>query len=1545
MGPRFEGGVLDIAPSESERQHGPRFTDGVLPLWDGPKKPESDFTPEQQTYLDSLDEDERRRWERNFRKQGDLPDMPDFSALEQKFNEEQGMGAYEWSIREEAKDSLINKLPPGVAGAVRGAQQYAYKIPEVLGVATGSDEATNQLRAGIDRARDVASVDREDMHWLLSDIDQATAAIGEYGTAAMTPGGVLPYVATTSTRDGYVQGKQAGLNDEEAMKFGLARGTIETAFTYLGNKFLGGGIDSAQKGVLGKVISSSVAKHLPKSMQPLVNVAWQGQAEAIEEIATEAALWATEQEFGVKTEQALGDRLWDTWRVSSIAGSGAEGGRSIINRFSQAVERTKADVEEAAQAIQDAQEYEGDVPPTDRKGFQEATGKSKTSKGYRDVFAESVESRAQESPAQEPESVEPQVETETPAGRPLPDVDIDQGQFAPDIEKRLDFSQDAEPGVRPISPLAVQKTIKSLVQAFGGTGVIRTGIFGPTKKRASGYYHPNTGVSRSRQAYNFPTIYHEAGHAIEDAMYAQLGSKKFSNWEKELGKGSAAHNELIAAGQALYGNKIGQTGADYDGEGFAEFTRFYATKPKEAKQKFPEFSKWFEGNFATSKKQKAALRKTRDAVQRYAKQGAKNRALQHIVDTASPAHKAGQIKEAVEYLWNNSKKLWEGLVPLEKAVNQAKATRKRRGKGDIDLLDDPYQLADAFRMTSSGKVADWVAHGQTDMWGNQVGPALQSIRDILPKGSRSDFIAYLYAMRHLALVPHGVNTGLRDADATSIFNELDSPEFQQAAQVVYDFSENTLDYMASASEVLAEHVQNIRDKYGTSSYYIPLARVFENVDDAYLSAEGGDATSNPLKRLRGSTLRIKDPLQQLVIQTERMVQRAHDMHVFERLLDLTTDGIGEFVEEVPRELIPQHVTSVEKAAQMLNQALKGQDLEVQIMESSSGISGTPGDMLSAADASLPVTFFGKAIIPPGGRPIVPYVHRGELKWFMMSKDMYEMFNGGPQWARAAHALLNKPGIRHVFTTPVKAFRMGATSLNAAFQAVSNPARDLQTYLFNAPADSIRNMLSSYMQMVYGSALDSFSGGRYGPEMAKVFRRLGLHLSQPIREGGDPARRMSHRVTPNEKGLRGAATTVRNAAESTWDWMVDVLQTLEGAPRTAAMKMVADKYGWKEGDDISPEMAVEMMLAGKKTTVDFTAAGDLTGIVRQLIPFYNVMFQAPRSAWRGFKDHPGRYMATGASLTAMTMYLWLQNKDDEWWQEEEGYTKWNYHQLKISADSAAGKALGLENDEVLRIPKDQEAGVLFSSLPLALVESLYRKDPESAMDFAKTLASTHNPIPSPLESPAIKTAWEAGTNYDYFWNKPVVPQGLQYRAPEDQYNEYTSEPAKAAGAATGLSPMHIDHALHNLSGGLANRTMDMMGVGGKVTEVDEPASLPILGRLFKRGGPLGNRPKSIGEVYEARMKLLQRQHDPANNETALERQQRLAVTDATEAISELMSIRADVKDASLRRVITEKAKDIAKWGLAQENSKKPERNSYKGVIAEMRRKAKTPAGGG
>ena len=93
-------------------------------------------------------------------------------------------------------------------------------------------------------------------------------------------------------------------------------------------------------------------------------------------------------------------------------------------------------------------------------------------------------------------------------------------------------------------------------------------------------------------------------------------------------------------------------------------------------------------------------------------------------------------------------------------------------------------------------------------------------------------------------------------------------------------------------------------------------------------------------------------------------------------------------------------------------------------------------------------------------------------------------------------------------------------------------------------------------------------------------------------------------------------------------------------------------------------------------------------------------------------------------------------------------------------------------------------------------------------------------------------------------------------------------------------------------------------------VESPSEIPVIGRIFRRGGRLGLRPKPIDILYDHYEVAIQRQNSVENPETPEEAKRRDLLRDATKSVSLLFHVRSMHKREKNRRLITKKASDLA-----------------------------------
>lgn len=200
-------------------------------------------------------------------------------------------------------------------------------------------------------------------------------------------------------------------------------------------------------------------------------------------------------------------------------------------------------------------------------------------------------------------------------------------------------------------------------------------------------------------------------------------------------------------------------------------------------------------------------------------------------------------------------------------------------------------------------------------------------------------------------------------------------------------------------------------------------------------------------------------------------------------------------------------------------------------------------------------------------------------------------------------------------------------------------------------------------------------------------------------------------------------------------------------------------------------------------LDFTmsgAAGSVQFLI-QTIPFLNARMQGLYKLGRAVADPTNRknFATRGALLTAASLVLWAISKDDDEYKELEDWDKWSYYHFWIG---------GVH----YRIPKPFEVGALFSSLPTALADILYRnEDTKHIADFLGYTAMETFAIGIPQ---ALKPLAEQWANKSFFTGRPIVGAHLKGLTPGEQKEPWTSETLQLAGKV-GISPKRAEALIH------------------------------------------------------------------------------------------------------------------------------------------------------
>jgi hypothetical protein len=633
------------------------------------------------------------------------------------------------------------------------------------------------------------------------------------------------------------------------------------------------------------------------------------------------------------------------------------------------------------------------------------------------------------------------------------------------------------------------------------------------------------------------------------------------------------------------------------------------------------------------------------------------------------------------------------------------------------------------------------------------------------------------------------------ADALHLVQHFDSPEFQLAASNYYEWNRGVLKYLKEANPATAPTIDAIM---ASSKDYAPLARV---IDPKEATAAAAVARSNPLYRMKGSGRQVRDIFETTLENTARLVSLAHRSMILDSVVKLSkAEGMGFLVEKVPRDRVKEQV-NFEKVRDQLE---------------------AMGVDTSAVPADETLTFFSLAETPRGADPIVAVKEAGGgVGWYHVDPGVFEALNG--------LEVYRLPKMLDLFLgAPARAFRLGTTGLRAAFSLVTNPLRDVQTFVMQTVSGANPAQLGA----AYVTALqDVVRAGLGGKESGHVeaFHRLGANLAQPL--GID----IAHTKRAAKTLFHGKFMRV---VTNPLDHLRELLSITEAAPRVAELKLIGERAGWTPGTKMTRDQAVEMAVAAKRVTVDFTAGGQIAKVINQAVPFFNANLQGSRSFLRAMRERPGRAVLWGvASLTVPSLLMWWKNKDKEWYRQ----LPWRERYLYDNIDDGKGN--------VWQIPRSFEWGNLFQVAPEAILDSWYRKDPRGAMEGLKYIFDTTNPADWPVPLKIAKEQWQ---NRIDFFQRPIVPRNQVDLPPGDQRGPYTTKLAQWIGDAfpNTMSPRRVDAAVRGYFGGAVPDLVEALGLGSTGNARDkELADVPVFGRLFRHGGEFSAANQAIADFYD------------------------------------------------------------------------------------------------
>lgn len=440
-------------------------------------------------------------------------------------------------------------------------------------------------------------------------------------------------------------------------------------------------------------------------------------------------------------------------------------------------------------------------------------------------------------------------------------------------------------GVDEVERLGRSVTRKEIIDAVNTlfNQRVKSGRLG--KKGVGGWYNPKTDVIRSGDYGDFRVIMHELGHYVDNYF-------KFSNEPR-------FNNEFNRVVQDRFGkayNKLGMDGIR--GEGYAEFFHDYVSDRAKAKREFPEFYKHFTEAIAKEPELNGITNKLSQLVHEWHRQGGAERIKGSIsfegkgkVSQAIDAVKRGETRDVIKKAMSDVyTKLVDELNPLKDLVEQV----ERETGEKISFDDNPYMQAWLARGWV-GKAETLIEHGVPEY---KI-PAFKDILKDIGKNEHKDFSAYLVALHDLDLHKNKQKATFEyTEDAAVLGRHAGNERFQKAAKEIYKYQDYLLKMLVKEGMLTVKAYHTMRKMY---PHYIPFFRDMSDVGmQSFLSGgKGFIDVSSPVKRLKGSTRDIIDPLESIVKNTFQFynaVERNHVGRTFAKLAD--KKGVGQIVERV-----------------------------------------------------------------------------------------------------------------------------------------------------------------------------------------------------------------------------------------------------------------------------------------------------------------------------------------------------------------------------------------------------------------------------------------------------------------------------------------------------------------------------------------------------------------------------------------------------------------------------------------------------------------------
>jgi hypothetical protein len=257
---------------------------------------------------------------------------------------------------------------------------------------------------------------------------------------------------------------------------------------------------------------------------------------------------------------------------------------------------------------------------------------------------------------------------------------------------------------------------------------------------------------------------------------------------------------------------------------------------------------------------------------------------------------------------------------------------------------------------------------------------------------------------------------------------------------------------------------------------------------------------------------------------------------------------------------------------------------------------------------------------------------------------------------------------------------------------------------------------------------------------------------------------------------------------------------ETLPRFAEFMNTVEKGGG------TYDSKMQGLFNAAEITVNFGRSGNITKSVDKFVPYLNPSVQGIDRFVRAMRNPASVAKALGIlTLPTAGLYAINQTVAKEEYDKLNNRTKDTYYVIPTGEGT------------FFKVPKSREIGVLFSTLFERLARQ-YQGDKKAFKGMGETLLTNFAPV-NPIESNIIAPATLNLKSNKDFANRDIVPQYMREdnRSPYLQFDEKTSEIAKALGKAINASPKQIDYLIKSYTGIVGSILQPATTKGGSVAK--------------------------------------------------------------------------------------------------------------------------------